>query len=73
MKTCGECGSRRLVAFADKTLLAGDTRITDLSGMRCAECDETYLVADSQARYAAALDAAVLAQRQVEQTVRRKP
>lgn len=76
MKTCGECGSRHLVAFAHETLLAGSTRVADLSGVRCADCGETYLDADSQARYAAALDVAVLAQRQEEQAmlvrVRRK-
>lgn len=76
MKICAECGSRHLVAFARETLLAGATRVTGLSGVRCADCGETYMNAASQARYAAALDAAVLAQRQEEKAmlarVRRK-
>lgn len=69
MKQCGECGSRRLTAFHGETLTAGDTPVHDLCGLRCAECGEVYLDAASQARFAAASDAWVLAQRREQQAM----
>lgn len=69
MNICGECGGRHLVAFTRETLDAGTYPVTGLAGMRCADCGEVYLDKKSQARFAAALDKAVLAQRAEERAM----
>ena len=63
-KICAECGSGKLTRFADESIpLHAGTQVTGLSGVRCADCGEVYLDKASQARFVAAGDARVLAQR----------
>lgn len=76
-KLCAECGSKKLIRFSDASIPLHDgTAVVGLSGARCAECGEVYLDDASQARYVAAGDARVRAQRDEERAmlarVRRK-
>lgn len=65
---CGVCGSKHLSAFSGETLFIDDkTPVPKLSGLRCDQCGEMYLDADSQDRYVQASNALVLEQREVEQ------
>lgn len=71
IEQCGACGSSKLKAFANETFTVGggefQQAVKGLSGRRCSECEEVYFDAASQARYAQASDAAVLAQREAAQ------
>jgi len=65
---CGECGGHRLVPFTGESLpLRGAEAVTGLSGMRCADCGEVVLDAESQERFAQAGNALVLARRDEQQ------
>jgi len=67
---CAECGGKKLVRFKHESVPLHDgTPVQDLSGARCALCDEIYLDDASHARFAAAGHAAVLAQRAQEQAM----
>lgn len=76
-KVCAACGSKRLGRFTGESVPLHDgTPVLGLSGLRCADCGEVYLDKASHARYAAAGDARVMAQRAEEREmlirVRRK-
>jgi HTH-type transcriptional regulator/antitoxin MqsA len=65
---CGQCGGQCLTPFASETLtVGGGQAVAGLSGMRCADCGEVYLDAASQARFAQAGNALVLARRAAQQ------
>lgn len=67
---CAECGSKKLIRFNDESIPLHDgTEVPGLSGVRCAECGEVYLDDVSHARYAAAGDARVHAQRDEERAM----
>lgn len=66
-KTCGACGGTHLTKFSGQSFPVGDVKVNGLSGLRCADCDEIYFDAKSQARFVAASDEAVLSQRKKEQ------
>ena len=68
MKICGACGAQDFAAFADENFtIAPGHQVQSLSGHRCTTCGEVYFDADSQARYAQAGNAWVLAKRQADQ------
>jgi len=64
---CAECGGKKLVRFKNESVPLNDgTPVEGLSGARCALCGEIHLDDASHARFAAAGNAAVLAQRAKE-------
>jgi len=68
MKICGACGAQGFTAFVDETFtIAPGHQVQGLSGHRCTTCGEVYFDKDSQARYAQAGNAWVLAKRQADQ------
>jgi len=65
---CAACGKAdATTAFSGETVMVAyadqETAVSDLSGRRCGACGEVVFDADSAARYAAAGDALVLAER----------
>ena len=77
---CGSCGGSNLTRFDGENVSIDhadmSTTIKDLSGWRCAACDEVEFDAESACRYAAAGDELVLKARDVERAeirrIRRK-
>jgi len=62
---CAACGSTRMAVFGNAPVALHDgSLVHGLSGQRCEDCGEVWLDAASHARFAAAGNAAVLAQRQ---------
>lgn len=67
---CAECGSKKLIRFNGESIPLHDgTEVPGLSGVRCAECGEVYLDDASHARFAAAGDARIRAQRDEERAM----
>lgn len=67
LKICGVCGAQQFTAVTDETFVVGGvTPLTGLCGERCGSCGEVYFDPESQARYADASNALVMARRQDE-------